>query len=333
MDDVAMAHKHIWKICGAVLVLTAFASTHVMRSNKVRRIGYLAAVSVAADTPRLEAFRQGMRGLGYVEGQNIIIDYRHESADFSRLSDHAAELVRLKAELIVTVTTNAALAAKKTIGALPMVFMGVTDPVAAGLVHSLAQPGANRTGVTNMAAILTGKRLELLKEILPGARRIAVLWDPEAPGSKPQLDESLKPAQALGLTLHPMPVSRVENFEAAFKEAANMGCDAIWMTLNPLANSNQKILAGLSIKYRLPSICAREDYAQNGCMLAYGPSYAGEGKDAARYVDKILKGEKPSEIPVEQPMRFILLLNEATVEQIGLTVPQSVLFRVDGFVR
>ena len=271
--------------------------------------------------------------MGYIEGQNILIDYRYESTRFERLPDLAAELLRLNIDVLVAVTTNAALAAKKATQTIPIVFMGVTDPITAGLVESLARPGGNSTGITNMAAILTGKRLELLKETIPKVRRVAVLWDPQSPGSKPQWDESQRPARALGLQLHSMPVSTLDKYEAAFKEAVKARSAAVWFTLNPLANSNQKFLASLAISHRLPSICARADYAENGCLMAYGPGYVSEGKDGARYVDKILKGGKPNEIPVEQPMKFELLFNLTTAKQIGVTIPPAVLYRADKLLK
>jgi len=214
-----------------------------------------------------------------------------------------------------------------------IVFMGVTDPITVGRVDSLAQSGGNSTGITTMAAILTGKRLELLKETIPKVRRVAVLWDPQAPGSKPQWDESQQPARALGLQLHSMPVSSVDKYEAAFKAAVKARSAAVWITLNPLANSNQKLLATLAISHRLPSICARADYAENGCMMAYGPGYVTEGKDGAHYVDKILKGAKPHEIPVEQPMKFELIFNLVTAKQIGVTLPPAVLYRADKLLK
>ena len=241
----------------------------------------MAAVSATADAPRLNAFRQGLRDLGYVEGQSIIIDYRHEDRGFERLPDLAAELVRLKIDVLVAVTTNAALAAKKTTGTIPIVFMGVTDPIAAGLVESLARPGGNSTGITNIAAILTGKRLEFLKETIQRVSRVAVLWDPQAPGSIPQWKESQLPARELSLQLYSMEVSSVDKYGAAFKEAVNARNTAIWVTLNPLANSNQELIAQLAIDNRLPSICARSDYAESGCMMAYGPGYSTEGRDVA----------------------------------------------------
>jgi putative tryptophan/tyrosine transport system substrate-binding protein len=301
--------------------------------KKISRVGYLAAVSAAADAPRLEAFRQGLLDLGYIEGQNMIIEYRHESGGFERLPELAAELVGQKPDVLVAVTTNAAQAAKKATTTIPIVFMGVTDPITAGLVESLAQPGGNTTGITNMAAILTGKRLELLKETIPKVSRVAVLWDPQAPGSVPQWQESQLPARELGLQLYSMEVSSVDNYEAAFKEAVEARNTALWVTLNPLANSNQKKIADLAINHGLPSICARADYSENGCMMAYGPGYGIEGKDGARYVDKILKGAKPADIPVEQPMKFELVINLQTANKLGLTIPQSVLFQADKIIK
>jgi putative tryptophan/tyrosine transport system substrate-binding protein len=327
-----MSRKLFWfPLCALLFALSV--PVEAQQPKKVPRVGYLAAVSASADAPRLEAFRQGLRDLGYIEGQNIIIDYRHEERGFERLPDLAAELVRLKIDVLVAVTTNAALAAKKTTGTIPIVFMGVTDPITAGLVESLARPGGNSTGITNMAAILTGKRLELLKETIPKVSRVAVLWDPQAPGSTPQWKESQLPARELGLQLHSMEVSSVDKYEDAFKDAIKARSAAIWMTLNPLANSNQKLIADLAIKNRLPSICARGDYADNGCLMAYGPGYGTEGRDGARYVDKILKGAKPAELPVEQPMKFELVINLKTAKQIGVTIPESVLFRADRVIK
>jgi len=296
---------------------------------KVWRIGYLAAVSLAADTPRLQAFKQGLRELGYVEGRDVIIDYRHEDRALDRLPALAAELVAMKPDVLVGVTTNAAIAMKGAAGTLPVVFMGVTDPVSAGLVASLAQPGGNATGVTNMAAVLTGKRLEYLKATLPGVTRIAVLWDPKAPGSVPQWEESKERAKALGLTLYSMEVSSNDRYEEAFARAVAAKNGAVWVTLNPLANSNQLRIAELAAKHRLPSVCARGDYAENGCMMSYGPGYSLEGRDAARYVDKILKGDKPANLPVEQPTKFELIVNQKTANRLGVTVPQKILMQVD----
>ena len=299
---------------------------------KAVRIGYLAAVSLAADTPRLQAFKQGLRELGYVEGRDVVIDYRHEDRSLDRLPILAAELAATNPDVLVGVTTNAAIAVKRASGSVPVVFMGVTDPVSAGLVASLGQPGGNATGVTNMAAILTGKRLEYLKTTLPSVTKIAVLWDPKAPGSVPQWEESKERAKALGLTMYSMDVSSSEQYEQAFARAVAARSGAVWVTLNPLANSNQIRITDLAAKHRLPSVCARADYADNGCMLSYGPGYSTEGRDAARYVDKLLKGAKPSELPVEQPTKFELIVNQKAARRLGVSVPQTILMQADRVV-
>ena len=298
-------------------------------TTKIARIGYLAGVSASADAPRWEAFRQGLRELGYVEGQNVVLHERHLGRDLDRLPEAAAELVATKPDILVAVTTNAALAAKRAAGNLPIVFMGVTDPIAAGLVESLPRPGTNATGITNVAAVLAGKRLEILKKTIPRLSRVAVLWDPQAPGSLPQWKESQQPAGQLGLQLWSMEVSSAERYEPAFKDAVKAGNGAVWITLNPLANSNQKLIAEIAASHRLPSICARSDYAENGCLMAYGPSYSSEGSSGARYVDRILKGAKPDELPVEQPTIFELVVNLQTAKRIGVTIPRAVLVQAD----
>ena len=326
-----MSKSLLWGLFG-LLCFGLDVSASAQPAKKVPRVGYLAAVSATADAPRLAAFRQGLRDLGYVEGQNIVIDYRHVERDLARLPEVAAELLALQADVLVTVTTNAALAARKVAGTTPLVFMGVTDPIAAGLVESLARPGGHSTGITNMAAVLTGKRLEMLKEAFPRLSRVAVLWDRQAPGSIPQWQESQKPAQTLRLKLHSMEVSAVEDYVTAFKEAVKGRNGAVWITLNPLANSNQKLIAELAIDHRLPTICARSDYADNGCLLAYGPGYSTEGQDGARFLDRILKGAKPSDLPVEQPTKFELVINLKTARRIGVVLPQAVLLRADRLI-
>lgn len=316
-------------LCAVVATLAAPSVAQQPPTTKIARIGYLAGVSASADAPRWEAFRQGLRELGYVEGQNVVLHERHLGRDLDRLPEAAAELVATKPDILVAVTTNAALAAKRAAGNLPIVFMGVTDPIAAGLVESLPRPGTNATGITNVAAVLAGKRLEILKKTIPRLSRVAVLWDPQAPGSLPQWKESHQPAGQLGLQLWSMEVSSAERYEPAFKDAVKAGNGAVWITLNPLANSNQKLIAEIAASHRLPSICARSDYAENGCLMAYGPSYSSEGSSGARYVDRILKGAKPDELPVEQPTIFELVVNLQTAKRIGVTIPRAVLVQAD----
>jgi putative ABC transport system substrate-binding protein len=315
------------------LLWAVASSSDAQPAKRIPRVGYLAAVSATADAPRLAAFREELRELGYVEGQTIHIEYRHESADLKRLPEHAAELLRLNIDVLVTVTSNAAVAAKKTTSTVPIVFMGVTDPIASGLAESLVRPGSNATGITNVAAILAGKRLELLKEVLPRVSRVAVLWDPKAPGSIPQWEASHEPAEKLKLQLYSMPASTAEEYVDAFRGAVKARSQAVWVTLNPVANSNQRLLAELAIENGLPSICARSDYADNGCLIAYGPGYRTEGIDGARYVERILKGAKPAELPIQQPTIFELVVNLKTATRIGVAIPQSVLDRADWLVR
>jgi putative ABC transport system substrate-binding protein len=314
---------------GSIAMLGAPIAAEAQHAPKLARVGYLAAVSAAADAPRAEAFRQGLRDLGYVEGQNITVVYRYEASDFGRLPELAAELVRLKLDVLVTVTTNAAIAGKSAAGTVPLVFMGVTDPVGAGLVETLARPGGTRTGITNIASALTAKRLELLKEVLPKLSRVAVLWDPHGPGSAPQWKESQVAAGELALHVFSIKVSSVDKYEEGFRDAIKAGSTAMAVTLNPLANSNQKRIADLAMSHRIPTICARTDYAENGCLMSYGPSYGAEGRDGARYVDKILKGVKPADLPVEQPTKFELVINLKTAKVLGLTIPRSLLARAD----
>ena len=315
------------------LALALAVSAKAQQAKKVKRIGYLTANTSSAELPRLDAFRQGLRDLGHVEGQDIVIEHRHAEGKFDRLPGFAAELVDLKVDVLVGVTTNAVVAAKNATRTIPIVFIGVSDPVAADLVDSLARPGGNLTGFTNIAPVLSGKRLELLKETVSKLSRVAVLWDPQSPGSVPQWKESELAATELGLKLYSMEVSSADKYEAAFKEATKARSDALGVTLNPVANSNQKQIADLAIKNRLPAMCARGDFADNGCMMSYGPSYVAEGRDAARYVDRILKGTKPADLPVEQPMKFEFVINLKTAKALNLTIPQSVMFRVDKVIK
>src|SRR5262245_28584197 len=249
-------------LCAVLLALSASVDA---QPKKVQRVGYLAAVSATADAPRFEAFRQTLRNLGYIEGKDIAIVVRYTD-NFDRLPKFAGKLVRAKSDVLVAITTNGALAARNATSTIPIVFMGVTDPVAAGLVDSLPRPGGNSTGITNIAAILTGKRLELLKETIPKLSRVAVLWDPQAPGSEPQWNESQLAARDLNLQLHSMEVSSADKYDVAFKEAIKARSAALAVTLNPLANSNQKRIANLAATHRLHAMVPRADIAAHGSM-------------------------------------------------------------------
>jgi putative ABC transport system substrate-binding protein len=319
-------------ILGALLFAFCF-EVRGQAAEKIARIGYMAAPTSSAELPRIDAFRQGLRALGYVEGHNIAIDYRFADGKFERLPEVAAELVRLKVDVLIAVSTNAALVAKRATSTIPILFIGVSGPIEAGLVESLARPGGNITGLTNIASVLSGKRLEVLKETIPKLSRIAVLWDPQNPGSSLQWKESEIAAKELGLRIYSMEVSSANKYESAFNEAMKARSAALAVTLSPLAASNQKRLVELAAKYRLPAIYAREDFANNGGLMSYGPSHAAEGRDAARLVDKILKGAKPADLPVEQPTKFEFIVNLKAAKQIGLTIPPNVLARADRVIR
>ncbi len=300
---------------------------------RIARLGVLEANSAAVGARRIEALRQGLRDLGHVEGQNTTIEYRYADGKLDRIPGLAAELVQLKVDVLVVSSTPGAIAAKNATKAIPIVFFGVTDPVGAGLVPSLARPAENITGLTNVAAVLSGKRLELLKETVPKISRVAVLWDPKVLGSVPQWKESQLPGRELGMQLHSMEVSSADEYATAFKRAIKAGSTALAVTLNPLANSNQKRVVNLATNNRLPAIFPRADFVESGGLMSYGPIIEAEGRDAARLVEKILKGAKPADLPVEQPTKFELVINLKTAKQIGVTLPPNVLARADKVIR
>ena len=306
------------------------AIAQAQQATKVFRIGYL---SVVGPGPGVEAFRRALREIGYVEGKNVAIEFRYADSKFDRLPALADELVRLKVDVLVASSTPAALAAQNATKTIPIVFVNVSDPVAAGLIDSLAHPGGNITGIANIATVLAGKRLELLKETVPKLSRVAELWNPQDPASAQQWKESLLSARELGLQLHSMEVSSADKYEGAFKEAIKARSAALAVTHHALAVSNQKQIADLAIKNRLPAIYARGDYVDSGGLMSYGADQAEQWKRAAYYVDRILKGAKPADLPVEQPMRYELVLNFKTAKALGLSIPPIVQMRVTRAVK
>ena len=315
---------------GVVFVAFSFAG-QAQQSAKVAKIGYLSFRSVSGIGA--EVFRRELRALGYIEGKNIAFEYRSAEGKFERFPALADELVRLKVDVLLTPGTPAALAAKNATRTIPIVFTGVADPVPTGLVDSLARPGGNITGFTEISEVLAGKRLELLKETIPKLSHVAVLWNPQNPGNAQQWKESQLPARELGLQLHSMEVSSADKYEGAFKEAAKARSAAIAVAQDSLAQSNLKLIADLATKHRLPAIYPRGEFVASGGLMSYGPDPAETYKRAASMVDKILKGTKPADIPVEQPMKFELVFNHKTAKQIGLTIPPNVLVRADKVIR
>ena len=304
--------------------------------KKVSRLGYLSAFDPARESNRAQAIRLALRELGYIEGQNIVTEYRYGEGKLDRAPELAAELVRLKVDLIVVVGGFGPIdAAKNATKTIPIVMADLSaDPVEVGLVKSLARPGGNLTGVTTLSRELGGKRLELLKEAVPKIARVAGLYDPAIPNSVRELKEVL-PVQArrLGLTVQPWEVRTADDFDRVFAAAVKQRSDGLYVTSGGLMNANHKRIAAFASKSRFPSMYSRREAVDAGGLMYYGADIAESYRRAAVYVDKILKGAKPGDLPVEQPKKFELVINLKTAKQIGLTIPQSVLYRADKVIR
>jgi putative tryptophan/tyrosine transport system substrate-binding protein len=320
----------------AVVFLAGTVITEAQQPKKVYRIGYLSQFEPAREFPRSETTRLALRELGYVEGQNIAIEYRYAEGKPDRFPELAAELVGLKVDIIVaaggSVIVQAAKNATKTI---PIVMMGGgLDPVEAGLVESLARPGGNVTGLTLLSGELGGKRLELLKEAVPKLARVAVLYDPANPPTVREVKEVLPiPARALGLTIRSWEVRAADEFEQVFAAVTKWRPDGLYVPGAPLMAANQKRIAGLALKSRLPSVYGNRGYVDAGGLMSYGADLVDSNRRVAYYVDRILKGAKPADLPVEQPTKFELVINLKTTKQIGLAIPQSMLYRADKVIK
>src|SRR6266550_6836615 len=312
-----MNKKILWLL--AIFLVSAVSIAEAQQQFKVFKIGWLGMCSPSS-VSRYEEFRRALRDLGYVEGKNITFEYRSADNKLDRLPSLAEELVRLKADVIITRGTPEALALKNATNTIPIVFFDVTDPVGAGLVNSLARPGGNITGFSSIEALLAGKRLELLKEAVPKISRVAVLWNPHDPSSVQQWKESQLAARELGLQLHSMEVSGADQFENAFKAATQMRSSALFAVSNALAASDQTRLTELATRYRLPAIYGQASFATNGGLISYGPDQTERFRRAAVMVDKILKGAKPADLPVEQPTKFELVINLKTAKVLKLTI-------------
>jgi putative ABC transport system substrate-binding protein len=302
-------------------------ATRAQAPAKVRRIGLLSTTSPSVSAPWLQAFRLGLRDLGWVEGKNISIEYRYAEGRRDRLPDLAADLVRLKVEVIVTSSGPAALAAQKATRAIPIVMASGGDPVALGLGESLARPGGNITGLSQMSPELSGKRLELLKEMVPKLSRVAVLWNPQGLSSPLGWKEIQLPARQLGIQLHSLEVRSPDDFNQAFEAASKARAGALFVMPDPVMVTNLKRIAGLAVKSRLPSIFHVSEFADAGGLATYGPDRVDMFRRAATFVDKILKGAKPADLPVEQPTRFELVINLKTAKTLGITIPQSIMLQ------
>jgi ABC-type uncharacterized transport system substrate-binding protein len=320
---------------GAVVALASF-SAEAQQPKKLYRIGYLSARDSAFESTRADAIRSAFRDLGYIEGQNITIDYRYAEGKRERFAELAAELVRQKVDVIVVAGGDAAaLAAKNATTTIPIVLSGGgADPVAAGLVKSLARPGGNVTGLTNRTGELGGKRLELLKEVVPKLTRVAVLYEPANVQSALEVKETLPlAARTLGLTMRLSEIRAAGDYDKAFAELGKERPDGFYASPGALMNTYPKRIADFALKSRLPSVYARKEYVDQGGLLCYGADSIDQYRRVVWFVDKILKGAKPGDLPVEQPTKFELIINLKTAKEIGVTIPQSVLYRADKVIK
>jgi putative ABC transport system substrate-binding protein len=316
------------------LVVAPFAA-EAQQAAKVARIGFL-TLNLAPNLHLREAFLQGLRDLGYVEGRNVEIEYRDAEGRPERLPALAAELVALKVDVILAGGTPQALAAKQATRTLPIVFTAAPDPVTDGLVTSLARPGGNVTGLSNIAPELVGKRLELLKQAVPGVSRVAVLWHPGGTGERTEKD-MLKGAEvaarALGVRLQFLEARGPADFDRAFSDMTRARAGALTSLGGTMFFNERRRLVDLAAKNRLPAVYPQREFVDAGGLMAYGPNIADVFRRAATYVDKILKGTKPGDLPVEQPTKFELVINLKTAKALGLTIPQSLLGRADQVIQ
>jgi putative tryptophan/tyrosine transport system substrate-binding protein len=329
-----MNQKLLWLL--TFLLFAASPSAEAQQTKKMPRIGYLhpgsaATVSVA----RMEAFREGLRDLGYVEGKNIFIEWRYTEgkSEAQSLPELAVELVRMDVDIIVTTGTPAVRAIKGASATIPIVFAVISHPVENGIVASFARPGGNVTGLTILTEELSGKRLELLKETIPNINRIGVLSDVTNPTQALEWKEIMAAAEALRVKLQSLGLRSSNDFESAFKAALRERVQAVITLPQPLMNSHRNLIVGFATKNKLPAIYPAPEYMDAGGLMYYGPVYTELFRRAASYVDKILKGTKPADIPVEQPTKFEFVINLKAAKQIGLTIPPNVLARADKVIR
>ncbi len=302
-------------------------AAEAQQATKIPRIGYLSG-NLANGLHMTEGFRQGLRDLGYVEGRNVAIEFRDAQGKLERLPALAAELVALKVDVIVVGGTVAALAAKQATKTLPIVFISAIDPVADGLVTSLARPGGNVTGLSALAPELVGKRLEQLKQAVPGVSQVAVLWQPGALGERTEKDlrkQAEVAARALGVRLQFVEARGPDDFNRAFSDMTRAHAGALTVLGSTMLINERRRLVDLAAKYRLPAVYGLREYVDAGGLMCYGPNNADMSRRAATYVDKILKGAKPDDLPVEQPTKFELVINLKTAKALGLSIPPSLL--------
>jgi putative tryptophan/tyrosine transport system substrate-binding protein len=331
-----MKRAAVPSILVVVVLLAVGVTAQAQQPKKVPRIGYLYQGDRISDSTRIEAIQLALRELGYIEGQNIAIEYRYAEGKRGRESELAAELVRLKVDIILVAGGDPQIrAAKNATKTIPIVMVGqASDPVAGGHVESLARPGGNVTGITNLSVELGGKRLELLKEAVPKVALVAVLYDPASPSSVIELKEVLPvAARALRLTLQPWEVRAADDFDRVFAAMGKQRPDGLYVTSARLMTTNQKRIVEFSLKSRLPSMYYIREFVDAGGLMSYGADRADSYRRVAYYVDRILKGAKPADLPVEQPTKFEFVINLKTAKQIGLAIPPDLLARATKLIK
>jgi putative ABC transport system substrate-binding protein len=317
----------------ATILLTAGAVTHAQQPARIPRIGYLNASSASSAASRVEAFRQGMRELGYVEGKNIVVEYRFAEGNLDRLSQLLAELVQLNVDIIVSGGPTVTRPAKAATSTIPIVMGFDDDPVGSGFVASLARPGGNITGSSTLAPEISGKQLEILKEIIAKLSRVAVLGSSTRSGTSLSLKEMELAAAAFKVQIQYLDIQESKDIETAFGAASKGRADAIVVLGSPVLNLRRAQIVDLARKHRMPGVYAQPEFIDAGGLMYYGPSFADIFRRAATYVDKILKGAKPADLPVEQPKKFEFIVNLKAAKQINLTIPPNVLARADRVIR
>ena len=319
-------------LLAAMLVALSF-SAQAQQPTKIPRIGFLSATSLSIISARIEALRQGLREVGYVEGKNIVIEWRSAEGKLDRVPALAAELVRLKVDVIVTGGATDTRAAKEATNTIPIVMAQDSDPVESGFVASLARPGGNITGLSTLAPEVSGKRLELLKEIIPKLSRVAVLGISTRPGNAQSLKEVELAAGAFKVQVQYLDVLDIKDIETAFRAATKGRAEAVLVLQSPFINSQRAHVVELAVRSRLPAIYPQTEYTEAGGLMYYGANTPDLFRRAATYVDKILKGAKPADLPVEQPKKFEFVINLKAAKQIGLTIPPNVLVRADKVIK
>ena len=328
-------HKKITRRAFCSMLLALPLPARAQQPKKVPRIGYLSAFDAATESARSEGIRLALRERGYIEGQNIAIEYRYAEGKRDRYPELAAELVRLKVDIIVVAGGVIPIqAAKKVTKTIPIVMTGVgADPVETGLVESLARPGGNVTGITNLSVDLGGKRLELLKEAVPKLARVAVLYDPAVPAAREVKEDLPVAARALRLTIQPWEIRAAEDFERVFTALNKERPEGLYVSSGLVITANGKRIVGFALKNRLPSTYNSREYVDAGGLMSYGADLVDSYRRVAYFVDRILKGTKPADLPVEQPMRFELVVNLKTAKQIGVTIDPNLLARANRLIK